>query len=53
MTQFNGKPLHFVKYASIENKNPQFVAQTTMLDFGRYLAIWYVESDDKYYMCIG
>lgn len=52
MTTFNGKPLGFVKYEKIESKNPQFVAQTTLLDGDRYIAIWFVESDDKYYACI-
>ena len=48
-----GKPLAFVKYEKIENKNPKFEGQTTMLDGGRNITIWYVEADDKYYACIG
>lgn len=49
----NGKPLAFVKYEKIENKSPKFIGQTIMLDYGRNITIWYVESDDKYYACIG
>lgn len=49
---FNNKPLGFVKFEKIEGKEPQFVAQTTMLDGGRNITIWYVETEDKYYACI-
>lgn len=53
MTTFNNKPLGFVKYEKIEDKNPQFVAQTSLLDKDSYIAIWYIEEEDKYYACIG
>ena len=53
VASFNGKELGFIKYEKIENKNPKFIAQTAMLDGGRYIAIWFVESEDKYYACIG
>lgn len=49
---YNNKPLSFIKYERIENKNPKFVGQTTLLDGGRYISIWYVEIEDKYYACI-
>lgn len=52
MTTFNGKPLCFVKYEKIENKNPKFAAQTCLLDGGHNIIIWFVESEDKYYACI-
>ena len=53
MCKFNDLPLGFVKYEQIQSKNPTFVAQTTMLDFDRTIAIWFVESERRYYACIG
>lgn len=50
---FDGKPLGFIKYEKIENKNPKFVAQTALLDCGHNITIWFVESENKYYACIG
>lgn len=53
MMTFNQKPFGFVKFNKIEDKNPTFIAQTTMLDCERYISIWYVESEEKYYAYIG
>lgn len=52
MTTFNNKPLGFIKYSKIENKNPQFIAQTSFLDGNHHIIIWFVESEDKYYATI-
>jgi len=48
----NDRPLSFVKYEKIEEKKPQYIGQTSMLDCGRNIIIWYVEAEDKYYACI-
>ena len=50
MLKFNEHPLHFVAYAKIAERNPQFVAQTGMDEYGRGLCIWQV--GDQYFICV-
>lgn len=51
--KLNNLQLQFVKYEEIENKHPQFVGQTYMLDASHNLTFWFVQEDNKYYGCIG
>lgn len=50
MLKFNEHPLHFVAYSKITERNPQFIAQTGMDEYGRHLCIWQV--DDQYFICV-
>ena len=50
MLKFNGHPLHFVSYDKISERNPKFVAQTRIDEYGRCLCIWQV--DDQYFICV-
>lgn len=53
MLKYNGMPLYVAKYEQIQDKDPEFVAQSAMLDFDRNLTIWFVGQESKYYICIG
>lgn len=53
MLQYNKLPLYLAKFQEIANKNPEFVAQSCMLDCGHNLTIWFVGQESKYYCCIG
>lgn len=51
MLTYNGKQLKFTSYSKIEDKNPKWVAQSCMDEFGRSLQIWEVEGE--YFVTIG
>lgn len=50
MLNFNGHPLHFVSYDKISERNPKFVAQTGVNEYGNCLCIWQV--GNQYFICV-
>ena len=49
MPKFNGL-LHFVSYDKISERNPKFITQTGLDEYGYYLCIWQV--DNQYFICV-
>ena len=50
MLKFNEHPLHFVAYSKIAGRNPQFIAQTGIDEYGRHLCICQV--GDQYFIYV-
>ena len=50
MLTYNGKQLKFTSYSKIEDKNPKWLAQSCMDEFGRSLQIF--EVDGEYYIVL-